>query len=369
MARVSITRKIEVRDPSARPAWRNALAQWQWVELTGTAAFSGAKPTDTRYGAASGRLDAWNGFAASGKSVYIAGMGGHADYSGNEAYKLDLSVASPSWAMLREPSAWEDRLTNVAYFADGRPNSAHLYYSLWCVGNEIIRVRNDSHWEGGQSGDRECVAFDLLVNDWTCATAYAGAGTTWPDSPNGTIGMSICKHPSTDELYVVGATHLHRRNPTTGVWTQLVAIPENGSATYYGASAVDTTRNRVVFFRDGYRPPLGGFMYDITANTIVRIEFNSADSNATAQLVSSAGGQSAWYDASIDRFVVKTGAGDKVYLVHPTTWAVTEQATTGGSTIANAANGVFNKFVQVPDLGGIFYQPNHASNGWFLATE
>lgn len=369
MTRVSITRKINVRDPSERPAWRNALAQWQWVELAGTAAFSGAKPTDTRYGASEGRLNAWNGFAASGKSVYIAGMGGHADYSGNEAYKLDLSVASPSWAMLREPSAWEDRLTNVAYFADGRPNSAHLYYSLWCVGNEIIRVRNDTHWEGGQTRDQECVAFDLAVNDWTCATAYAGSGTTWPDSPNGNIGYAICQQPITEEIYVVGATHLHKRNPTTGVWTQLAALPDNGSAAYYRASAIDTTRNRLVIVGDSYRVPLGGLLYDITANTMSRIEFNSGDSNATAQIIAAAGGHSAWYDASLDRFILKTTNTNKVYLVNPITWAVAEQATTGGASITNAANGVFNKFVQVPDLGGFFYQPNHASNGWFLATE
>lgn len=351
------------------PAWRQGMAQWEWKELAGTAAFSGAKPTDTRYGAASGRLDAWNGFAASGKSVYIAGMGGHADYSGNEAYKLDLSVASPSWAMLREPSAWEDRLTNVAYFADGRPNSAHLYYSLWCIGNEIIRVRNDSHWEGGQTGDRKCVAFDLLVNDWTCATAYAGAGTTWPDSPNGTTGLAVCKHPDTDEIYVVGATHLHRRNPTTGVWTQLAALADNGSAAYYRASAVDTTRNRLVIFGDSYDTPLGGILYDIAGNSFSTIAFSSDDANASAQAIASSGGQSAWYDATLDRFIVKTGTGDDVYLVHPTTWVVTAQSTTGGGSIVDAVNGVLNKFVHVPELGGIFYQPRHSSNGWFLATE
>lgn len=369
MTRVSITRQINVRDPSARPAWRNALTQWQWVELAGTAAFSGAKPTDTRYGADSSRLDAWNGFAVSGQAVYIAGMGGHADYSGNEAYKLDLSVAVPSWVMLREPSAWEDRITNVAYFADGRPNSAHLYYTLWAVGGNIIRCGNYSHWEGGQSVDQETVEFNLTENDWTCATGYAGPSSTWPDAPVTGIGRTHCQDPRDETIYAAGQAHLYKRNPTTGVWAQLAAFPDNGSATNYRASAIDTTRNRLVIFGDAYRVPTGGLLYDITTNTISRIEYNSTDSNATAELIAERGGQSAWFDESIDRFIVKTTNTNKVYLVHPTTWEVTEQATTGGSAITNAVNGVFNKFVQVPDLGGIFYQPNHASNGWFLATE
>lgn len=34
-----------------------------------------------------------------------------------------------------------------------------------------------------------------------------------------------------------------------------------------------------------------------------------------------------------------------------------------------AVNGVFNKFVYVQSLGGFYYQPSHASNGWFLSSE
>lgn len=37
--------------------------------------------------------------------------------------------------------------------------------------------------------------------------------------------------------------------------------------------------------------------------------------------------------------------------------------------IKAAVNGVFNKFVYVQSLGGFYYQPSHASNGWFLASE
>lgn len=367
----SVKLNVSVAAPSAVawPAWRQGLDQWEWIELTGTSAFSGEAPTDTNYGAASGRLDAWNGFAAIGKAVYIAGMGGHADYSGNEAYKLDLDVSTPDWVMLREPSAWADRVSNTAYYADGRPNSAHLYYTLWGVGGNLIRCGNYSHWSGGQTTDQETVEFNLTANDWTCATGYSGPSSTWADAPVTGIGLAHCQDPADGTIYAAGATHLHKRHPTTGVWTQLAAFPDFGSSTRARGSAVDTSRLRICFFGDDYQTPLGGLLYDITAGTLERISFSSVDANVTAALIASDGGHSAWYDATLDRFIVKTSTGANTYLVHPTTWVVTAQSTTGGGSIVNAANGVFNKFVRLPELGGIFYQPSHSSNGWFLATE
>jgi hypothetical protein len=364
---VSNTFSLTVRDPSVLPTWRQGLAQWEWVELTGTAELSGAIPSDltgfsTGGASPSGRINAWNGFAASGRSVYIAGMGGHADWPGNEAYQIDLDAAIPAWVMLREPSPQATWSSNVAYYSDGRPSSAHLYYALHAVGNEIIRVMNGSQWGDGNGQDTEVVAFDLATNDWRAEGTYA-------DAPSTSLARAICQDPSDGTIYFTGDTHLHRRHPTTGVWTQLAAWPNNGSATYYRASAVDTTRERVVFFGDAYRTPLGGFVYDIAGNSMSTIDFNSADSNASATAVAAQAGNSAWYDATLDRFIAKTGTGNNVYLVHPTTWAVTEQATTGGGTIVNAVNGTLNRFVHVPDLGGIYYQPSHASNGWFLATE
>lgn len=347
------------------PAWRQGMAQWEWKELAGTAAFSGAKPTDTRYGADSSRLNAWNGFAAHDRSVYIAGMGGHGDYQGNEAYTIDLSVTVPQWVMLREPTAWEDIVDDAAYFADGRPNSAHLYYSLWVVGGNLIRLANRSPWPSGGNGAPtypHVDEFDLTAGDWLPAG-------TWPDAPSKDTFNAICKDPRDGTIYQTGASHLWKRNPTTGAWTQLVALPDNGSAMYYRAAAVDTLRDRIVFFGDGFRAPVGGFVYDIAANSLSVIDFSSADANASAQAIAAATGNSGWYDASLDRFVVKTPDTQRVYLVHPTTWAVAEQSTTGGAAITNAANGVFNKFVLAPNLGGFFYQPNHDSDGWFLATE
>lgn len=369
MARVSITRKIEVRDPSARPAWRNALTQWQWAELAGTAALSGQAPADTTGLLGSSglvsRINAWNGFCSKGAEVYLAAAGGHYDYFGNEAYKLDLSAATPSWLMLNQPTPGAQVVLNVPYYTDGRPTATHLYYAFWAVGDELIRVMSAPYSGNGNTGGPEVDAFSLIGNDWR----RDGIDAMYPDSPPSSLARAICKDPRDDTIYFTASTYLSKRHPITGAWTQLASWPQNGSATYYCASAVDTLRNRVVFFGDGYRLPLGGLVYDIATNSFLEINFSSADGNATAQLITPAAGHSAWYVPELDRFIVKTNTTNKVYLVHPETWVVIEQVTTGGGGITAPSNGIFNKFVRVPGLGGIFYQPNHASNGWFLATE
>lgn len=368
MASTTFTRAIEVYDGSARPAWRNALARWQWAQLSGTSEFSEVTPTTNPGGAYRGRLDAWNGFTAKDSAVYTAGMGGHTDYAGNEAYKLDLSVASPAWVILRQPTpaaylTYGTQASNAPYCLqepDGkiRPSSAHLYYALHAIGNELIRTDNGSQWGDGNSSDDKCVAFDLSTNDWRPPGTY-------PDSPAGPYATARCIDPRDNTIYYAGSTHLHKRHPTTGVYTQLASWPENATAVYYRASAVDTTRNKVVFFGNAYIPSNGGLVYDITSGTMSAITFSGTGvSNVVAQ-----SGHSAWYDSGLDRFLVKTDSGSTIYTVNPVTWECAVLSTTGGSSITNAANGVFNKFVYVPSLGGYYYQPNHASNGWFLASE
>ena len=349
--------------PSTLPAWRQAMSPWEWVELSGTAAFSGEQPdVTTGLGGLDGRLNAWNGLCAVGTKVCSAGAGGHADYAGNEAYSIELNADAPAWGILRQPTPAADLLTDSAYYADGRPSSSHTYYNLHglLARNRVFRVGNGSQWGGGNSMDRELVAFRLDTNDWDTAD-------TWPDAPTASYALATCQNLATGDIYVSGETHLHRLNADDMTWGQVAPWLDNSSAVYYAASAVDTTRDRVVFFADAYQTAAGGLVCDIAGGTFSKIAFTGTPA-ADAAVIGPAG-NTAWFDPVLDRFILKSRIGDDVYLVHPTTWAITAQITTGGATITNATNGVFNKFVAVPALGGIFYQPNHASNGWFLATE
>jgi len=72
------------------------MAPFQWVELP-SADILAVGPNFRPGGGASGRearIEAWNGITGMGGVIYMAGVGGHADWGGNEGYRCDLTVAS-----------------------------------------------------------------------------------------------------------------------------------------------------------------------------------------------------------------------------------------------------------------------------------
>jgi hypothetical protein len=72
------------------------------------------------------------------------------------------------------------------------------------------------------------------------------------------------------------------------------------------------------------------------------------------------------YVEAIDRFLIRrAGAGGAVYQVHPSTFEVTQFATTGGASIPSTLR-PYNKFLYVPRLGGSVYVPRYSGNAWFL---
>ena len=345
------------------PAWRTGMAPWAWTELLGTASLSGVTPTVTTGLLGNGggglieRINAWNSFCAVGNSIYIAGMGGHGDYWGNEAYQLNLSANTPAWVILSQPTPTASVTFLTPHYADGRPTSCHLYYSLWAYGTQVIRV-------GGYAGSDNVFTnpatdvYDLTINDWVAASTYA-------DMPASAFGWAQCMDSRDGTIYAAASSNLYKRNVTTGAWTQLAVFPDNGSATSYGGTALDTKRNQIVIFRDAYQTASGGLRYDIAGNAFTKITFTGASSLTVVAVV----GNSAWYDSGLDKFILKSPTADAVYLIDPVTWGVTVLTTAGGSAIATSTNGPYNKFVQAPNFGGYAYQPNDSSNVWFLANQ
>jgi hypothetical protein len=60
--------------------------------------------------------------------LWLIQGGGHGDYGGNEPYKLDLSLDSPDFVMVRPPSQSMSGGTGADGLADdGRPRSTHTY--------------------------------------------------------------------------------------------------------------------------------------------------------------------------------------------------------------------------------------------------
>lgn len=348
----------------ATPAWRSALAAWQWTELT-TADISEVGPAFNPgaglVGAARvGRVDAWNGMAAYGASVVMAGVGGHTDWGGNEGYRCNLGAASPVWEMLNTPTPEAQMSIDVTHYGDGRPTSSHTYYGLWASVSRtrLFRFGLGSAYGSGNFQRQNVDAFSLVSNDWDAAS-------TWPEVPESLVyGKAQCQDPTTGNVYVVGNTRLWRFNMSAGTWTQLALIPNNGTAAYYRASIFDTSRNQIVVLGDAYATPAGIMIYSVAGDS-----WSTATLTGTyASTVAAESGGQAHYSATDDRIYYFGGSGAQVIEVSPSTWATSLRSTTGG-TPPNPIHGVFQKAVHVPALGGYAYQPRGDSNLWFLASE
>lgn len=352
------------------PAWRKGLARWQWYQVPGTDMLS-VVPNPSVPGSIVDRIDAWNGLAADTRTnrLYSAANGGHANYSGNEVVELDLSSAAPAWRMLREPTPAASIVasdytkgTYADYYLDGRPASTHTYYALQFIAsrNAVFKFGAGSLWGTGNESNWKTDVFSLGTGDWHPAG-------TWPDSiirRGGNTATPVCKHPATEEVYIATPDNLRRFDPASGSYATLASWPDNYTAVYARACAVDPVRNRVVFFGDAYRTPAGGLVYDIASNSISRITFSGAASEITVQNY-----HYAWYEPKVGRFLLKTIYGGKVYQIDPVTFAVAEIGTTGSDTMPDAANGVHTRWQRLPNLGGYAYYPRSGSGVWFLAVE
>jgi hypothetical protein len=357
---------------TAWPAWRKSLARWQWYQIPGTD-MSTVVPNPKVPGQLSARIDAWNGLAADTRAnrLYSAANGGHANYSGNEVVELDLSSATPGWRMLRGPTPAESIVASDYtkgiyndYYLDGRPASTHTYYALQFIAsrNAIFKFGAGSLWGTGNEDNWKTDVFSLATGDWHSAG-------TWPDimdpPRHGNTATPVCKNPATEEVYIATPGNLRRFDPASGTYTVLAGWPENYTAVYARACAVDPERNRVVFFGDRYNTPLGGLVFDARTNSISSIGF----SGAAASAITAESYHYAWYESKIGRFLLKTTVGAKVFQIDPVTFAVSEVGTTGGENMPDAANGVQTRWQRLPNLGGYAYYPRSDSGVWFLSVE
>lgn len=190
MTRVTVTRQIDVRDPSAVPAWLTGKSLLTWYSLPGTAvlnAMTGLVSDVDYYGSRLG-IHAYCGiaFKEAGSVLMHVASGGHNDYTGNEVYQIALNSSAPAWQRLRMPTKLADAgyyigpggPPGAAYYADGRPSSRHTYSH-----NQFIAARNRVFMfgaaavAGNGNGSFPVVdAFNLATNDYDAAGSWQASG-------------------------------------------------------------------------------------------------------------------------------------------------------------------------------------------------
>lgn len=345
------------------PAWRQGVAVGEWRQVSGTALSSAPMAVKTYpsvgFWGINAKVDAWNGFAIDTRdsSIYSVANGGHYDYGGNEVNRIRLTDNAPAWTEPRPATPVAQMIGNVTHYADGRPTSRHSYYGV--VLNEQrgrAMVLGGSRW--GDAGNALPVVdgFNLATNDWDTARTY-------PDTPasfHQAFGWALVEKKMTGDIYMVASRSVSRWSNATNSWSKLLDTPLLYGQ--YAASALDTKRNRILV-AGGEVNDRG--VYDIATNTVQTITFtgpNAAD-------MSGGNGNGMVYDPGLDAYLLrKAGAGATIYRINAQTFSVDTLPTAGGAPVPAATNGVWRRFLYVPQLKGVVYFPTYGGNFWFIRT-
>ncbi len=342
------------------PAWRRGLAVGQWQQVPGTALASAPMAVPTYPGLGYGpksKVIAWTGFALDTRdsSVYSAANGGHTDYAGNEVNRIRLSDNAPVWTEPRASTPISQVVPDVDHYADGRPTSRHSYYGA-TVNEQRNRVMvlGGSRWGiGWVLGSVD--GFDLGVNDWDAARTYPDGLSELGSTP----GPAIVEQKSTGDIFVFANWNVLRWSNSSNSWSRVIS---NGSIYgQYAATAVDTRRNRILLVGGNANDRA---IYNPATNTAQTITLSGPNAGALSD-----SGNGMVYDPLLDAFLVRTReAGGTIYRINAQTFSVDILPTTGTAQPAAAMNGVWRRFLYVPQLKGIVYFPTYDEGMWFLRT-
>jgi hypothetical protein len=343
------------------PTWRQGLAVGQWTQIANTALSSAPMAVQTypQLGATGpdSKVIAWTGFSIDTRdsSVYSAANGGHNDYAGNEVNRIRLSDNIPAWTEPRAATPASTVVASSSYYADGRPTSRHSYY-----GSVFNEVRNRAMtFAGSQYGNGYLTmtvdGFSPTAGDWDAAGTYPGV----PSAFGAGQGCAVASERSTGNVYTFCGWSIDRWNSGSNTWTKMI-----GSSGIYGvaaAAAFDTRRNRILV--------VGGSnnehsVYDVATSTVQIVSFTGPGAG-----VLSGTGNGMVYDPLLDAYLYRTGqAGATVYRINAQSLTVDTLPTSSGSSPPASTNGVWTRFLYVPQLKGVAYIPAYPGGVWFLRT-
>ena len=392
------------------PVWRRGQAVNEWREIAATdisalAATNEAKTTEGNQATGAGvsygnRVGAWCGLSVDTRSstIYSAANGGHGDYYGNEVVAINLGTDAPSWVERRVGSSGNviyvpDQLLRAgdrkfAHYSDGLPVSRHSYY-----GQQFIERHDRALTLGGSisalgSFYENVESFNIVSNQWDAYDpgtqvpryGYAIGGTNNGWTP--AAGWSTCKDPRNEYIYTIASSRMHRFVPASGApggsWSVFGPTHADLNPGTYAGTAIDTARNRLVWML-GWGSDLQPYTCDLSTRAWTKHSFPPSaakDAMLATQALVEPGNPKPFspgmvYVPGTDKFYIRMASGaGRVYVVDAATFGVSELSTAGGSVVPNGARfvdqqGVFNRWLYAPALGGIAYVPG-GTNVWFL---
>lgn len=359
-----------VGPPQSGPAWRRNLPVNQFSPIVGTQNLGGL----STHVFAFATVDDNQAFAV-GKfrgrtKVTYAANGGHNNSWENKVIQLDLHDDTPAWRLLHPGSAESAVVVDQPYYRDGLPASRHTYYTAHHIEqlDRVMLFTISGLW--GNSGNRgEVDAFKLTDNTWEVSGTYPNNFSPYPDSPVvASTGLtSVCKHPTTEEVYISADYKFIKWSPVTNTYTNVLPglTPSLGAWQGQGA-CIDTVRNRWVSLQapsPGYMPSLSYINLSTSTYGTIALTLNGSPFGpiqAYAQIT---------HDLDNDRYIViyhwHTAATPcPVYAIDPTSGIVTQITT----VTPNPYNGTNGRLQYVPELGGVVFHARYTANVMFMPT-
>lgn len=229
--------------PDDLPAWRQAMTNKTWAEVGNTIEDVAAEenplvnpnhPSNSPWRGGTGpagMITAWNGLGYRYDKDEFFGfmLGGHADYGGNEGYRIVLSADSPAWEMVGYPTgavgetALDYDLTNWWLYTDGRPRTLHTagHHVFSPPGERYLIIDGNSPWNHSETiPSRRVWSLNFTTGEYTLHATNAnqsgsGHGSSVYDSADsvvwsqasGTPGPRLTMYDPADNSWVQKSTH------------------------------------------------------------------------------------------------------------------------------------------------------------------
>lgn len=380
------------------PAWRQGLAVGTWSEIP-TTLLSSIDPKDSathnpNYPSTApwllksagtvnitnndGVMQPWCGGCwddATG-TFWLPLGGGHADYGGNEPYKICLADESPAWSMVRPPSGsatlisgglppgstpqgssylLDDGQETSGVYADGRPRAIHSYRKhVYAPGiGPVMTVQGGCFTSTGESNKHTWV-LDEGTGEWEWkATADSALFAT-------SSGGAACYDTTRDCVYWVGAETARILKLDLSTWTFSSigdVVQATGDVFIEHIAEHDVIINVCSYYANDFiiRDPVTGAV-------------STPSVSGTAPSLTGATCM-AWVP-SVGLVCYTSGI---VYVLAPTgnpktdSWVWSQMTTTG--TPPNATGGAYSKFGYSQKMRGIYRFTNSGHKPWFLPLE
>jgi hypothetical protein len=350
------------------PQWLQGKATLTWHSLATTIASAQtaySTPVVPGVGSNKPEIVTYSGGAfraATGELFHVGG--GHNNYAGNEVLKIDLSAASPTWAVvgptiggIKQPTGGglgsgfgKAPLTsadeNADYYYDGRPGSRHTYANVvWhearqklvLVGALAKVSLSDTQSTATVSG------FDPVTGDYESSSTYSAAPVE--SAPN----MSRAVYDSNTGSVWVWSNRLLQMSGTT--WTNHGT--KSGNISY--ALGFDPVNNLLL-------------RYDGDNSRWQTMDLNNPSSAATTVTITGVAGGEIRYSISLGGFIHLPTGGTTVSLIRKTgsTWSATPYTISGTPGMPDSGDAWFNKAQWVEAYQTLVVYPTGSSPLYFL---